>query len=59
MGRVSLPDNYRATLDGEEYVFRADTDRQAWFLAFEWSCSDLLDSLEEIDEFGQCVRTLL
>lgn len=59
MGKVQLNDNFRATSDGNEYYFRADTDRQAWYLAFEWSQGELLDSLEEIDESGYVVRNLL
>lgn len=59
MGKISLPDNFKAVLDDEVYCFRADTDRQAWFLAYQWSEGELLDSLEEINEYGQAVRTLM
>lgn len=59
LGKVALPDNFKATKDSEEFFFRADTDRQAWYLAYEWSEGELLDTLEEIDEYGQCIRTLM
>lgn len=59
MGKVEIKDNYRASLDGEEYTFNALTDRQAWYLAYEWSEGELLDTLEEIDEYGNTVRVLL
>lgn len=59
MGKVQLHDNYKATLGDEEFSFSATTDRQAWYLAYEWSKGDLLDSLEEIDEYGNTVRELL
>ena len=59
VGKVSLPDNFQATKDGESYCFRAQSDRQAWYLAYEWSDGELLDSLCEIDEIGNPVQLLL
>ena len=59
MGKIKIPDNYRAVLDGEEYTFHAETDRQAWFLAYQWADDELVDSLCEIDEQGNEVRELL
>lgn len=59
MGKITLPDNFLATCDGEEYKFRADTDRQAWYLAYEYFDAECLDSLVEIDEYGVPIRELL
>lgn len=59
MGKIKMNDNYKATIDGEEYTFSAVSDRQAWYLAFEWTGGELPDSLEEIDESGRTVRSLL
>ena len=57
--KVSLQDNFQATKDGESYCFSAQSDRQAWYLAYAWSDGELLDSLCEIDEIGNPVRVLL
>lgn len=59
MGKITIPDNYKATYEGEEYTFNAVSDRQAWYLAYEWTGGELLDSLEEIDQNGQSVRSLM
>lgn len=59
MGRVQLSDNFRATVGSEEYTYQASTDRQAWYLAYEWSKGELLDALEEIDSSGNVIRQLL
>ena len=59
MGRVKITDNYRATLDGEEYTFHAETDRQAWYMAYQWADDELVDSLVEIDAQGNEIRELL
>ena len=57
--KVSLQDNFQATKDGESYCFSAQSDRQAWYLAYAWSDGELLDSLCEIDEIGNPVQLLL
>lgn len=59
MGRIKLPDNFRATVFDEVFEFRASTDRQAWYMAYEHFDDELVDSLEEIDEHGNVVRSLL
>lgn len=59
LGKVAFQDNYRATLDGEEYTFYAVTDRQAWYLAYQWADGELVDSLCEIDAQGNAIRELL
>ena len=59
LGKMTFQNNYRATLDGEEYDFHAVSDRQAWYLAYQWADDELVDSLCEIDAQGNPVRELL
>lgn len=59
MGKISLPDNYKATRDEEVHYFRAQSDRQAWYQAYEWADGELIDSLCEIDENQTPIRYLM
>lgn len=66
MGRVSAEQldeqffkNYRAGCDGETWDFRAESVRQAWYLAFEHFGDECLDYLAEIDRYGDVVTTLM
>ena len=66
MGRVSPEeldkrdyDNYRACYEGEEFIFRAVSIRQAWYLAFEHFGDECVDYLAEIDEYGDVVDVIM
>lgn len=59
MGKQTIRNNYRAECCGDSAEFYAVTDRQAWYLAYEWSDGELLDSLCEIDEYGNAIRPLM
>ena len=59
MGRVALNDNYRCSLDGNVHTFRAVSDRQAFYMAYDLLDGELADSLVEIDDYGMVVRELI
>ena len=59
MGKIEFFDNYKAVSAGDEYTLNAVSDRQAWYMAYEWTDGELLDALYEIDKYGAPVRTLM
>lgn len=59
MGKQVLRNNYRAVIADEIYEFYAVSDRQAWYLAYEWADSELLDALYELNIYGEPIRELL
>ena len=59
MPRISIFDNYRVIIDGEEKTFQASSHRQAWYQAYELADGDLIEALDEIDADGNVVDILL
>ena len=66
MGKLSSADlenlekpNYEATKDGRTYRFYARSNKEAWFLTYEWLNSKTPDTLDALDENGDITYSLM